>query len=228
MRRRVIGIMVAMAALVVAGAGCGVVDDGKVDRIDPPFGLDDTTTSTSTTSTTIQLVSTTSISTTTTEGVESEQVRLYFISGGQLTYVDRPLTSPVLLSQAIAALQEGPPEAGIQLRSALPANVPIEVRTDGRGVAIVTLPEGFFDTIPVGDQRMVIGQIVMTLLERAGIGQVQFNQAVPKPPLGELVAAGELLTRLDYETLLPTASGSTFTTLATSATTSTTATTTVP
>ena len=62
-------------------------------------------------------------------------------------------------------------------------------------------PDDFFDQVSITDQRLVIGQIVLTLTDSRGIGQVVFDQPVPKP-LGEVVLAGQPLTRLDYEALL--------------------------
>ena len=74
-------------------------------------------------------------------------------------------------------------------------------RTTTRASRIVELPAGFFDNIPVADQRLATAQIVLTLTDSRGIGQVQFNLPVPKPS-GELTAAGKPLTRKDYLSLL--------------------------
>ncbi len=196
-------LVIIATALVFGAVACSVVDSGKVSRLDPPGDLGDTLASTTTAApTTTQLVTTTSGLETTTTGVQTEQVRLYFIASGQLTYVSQPLPAPVALPVIIAALQSGP-QGDLQpaLRTAVPARVEIRVFPNGAGVASVELPENFFNDVAVGDQRLVIGQIVLTLTDSRGIGQVQFNQVVPKPS-GENIQPGQLLTRLDYEPLL--------------------------
>jgi len=181
-------------------AACSVVDDGNARRIDPPGELDDTlpTTTTEATTTTVPTSSTALDSSTTL--VQTEPVRLYFIASGQLVYVTTPITSPVVLPVIIFALQEGPPAETFGLRSAVPRDLAIGVTTDGSGVANVDLPEDFFDVVSRTDQRLVIGQIVLTLTDSRGIGQVVFDQPVTKP-LGEVVAAGQPLSYRDYEAL---------------------------
>lgn len=204
MRTRVLLILAVLGAVV---AGCGVVDDeGSVERIDPPFGLDDTLAPTTTmaATTTVLATTTTGLATTTTQ-VQTEQVRLYFIASGQLTYVLAALPSPVALPQLIAALQKGPPsgDLGAGLRSAVPTARVAEIRvvTDGSGVVQVILPDGFFDSVTVGtDQRLVIAQLVLTLTDSRGVGQVTFNVAVPLPS-GEQKPAGEPLSYRDYQSL---------------------------
>jgi len=201
MRVRVVGLGVLFAATAVA---CSVVDQGKVERIDPQFGLDDTLpSSTFRSTTTTQLATTTTGFETTTTQVFTEQVRLYFVASGQLTYVLQPLASPVTSAQIVAALQLGPPEdsSGAGLRTIVPSNVEIRVTTDGTGIARVTLPDGFFDLVPVpNNQRLVIAQLVLTITNIRGVGQVTFNQAVPLPG-GQVRPAGQQLTFSDYESL---------------------------
>ena len=195
-------LVVLASAIVVFAVGCGVVGDSSVEPIDPPFGLGDT------------LATTTTIAETTTSGaettstpppVQTDAVRLYFITSGQLTYVTTPIASPAELPRIVTALQAGPPEGvlGAGLRSAVPATADIRVTTDGSGIANVELPADFFTDIPVGDQRLVIAQIVLTLTDSRGIGQVVFNQAVPKPN-GELTPAGQPLAYRDFQSLLTT------------------------
>ncbi len=80
----------------------------------------------------------------------------------------------------LEALQEGPPagDLGVGIRSAVPTKVEalINVTEDGSGVATVELPPGFFEQIPQEDQLLAIGQIVLTITEVGGIGQVLFVQ----------------------------------------------------
>ena len=95
MRRRIVclGILLTMAAV-----ACSVVDSGKVERIQPQFGLDDTLPSSTSIDTTIALFETTTTgleTTTTAPQPQTEAVRLYYVASGQLTYVSQPLASPV-------------------------------------------------------------------------------------------------------------------------------------
>lgn len=211
MRLRVLVIIASLATVQVA---CSVVEEGKVDQINPPFGLDDTLPPTSTiVTTTTMAATTTSGLETTTPPVQSEQVRLYFVTSRQLTSVTAQLPSPVTLPQIVAALQAGPPEGelGTGLRSTVPPLAEIDIIEDRSGVAQVELPEGFFDTISPGDQRLVIAQLVLTLTDSRGIGQVVFNQAVPKPS-GEIIPAGQPLAYRDYLSLLSSTTTPTTTT----------------
>jgi len=191
-----------MAGIGLLVASCGVVGDGKVDSVTPPFGLDDTAVPTTAATTTTAPSTTLPGFDTTTTLVQTEAVRLYFVTGSQLLYVERALAAPAALPQIVAALQEGPPpgDLGAGLRSALPAAV-INVNDTNAGIAAVELPEAFFDGIQALDQRLVVGQLVLTLTDSRGIGQVQFNLAVPKAS-GEVVPAGGPLARSDFASLL--------------------------
>ena len=186
--------------LTVAAVACSVVDEGKVERIDPQFGLDDTLpSSTSIATTTTQLATTTTGLETPTTVVATEQVRLYFVTSGQLSDGTQTLASPVTFAQIIFALQLGPPEDLAGGRTIVPSDAEIRVTTDGSGVASVTLPEGFFELIPdpANNQRLVIAQLVLTITSSRGIGQVTFNQAVPLPN-GGVRAPGQQLSFSDY------------------------------
>jgi hypothetical protein len=148
---------------------------------------------------------------------------MYFISSGQLTEVPVPLTPGPTLFQVIARLQGGPPDGDefVGLRSAVPATVLIDVTDNRTGVATVELPPRFFDRIVPSDQRLAIGQIVLTLLHRPSLGQVRFTSGgeaieVPKGT-GELADAGELLSVRDYESLLDSPPDTTTTTTSTTA-----------
>ena len=98
---------------------------------------------------------------------------------------------------------------------------------DDSGVATITLPPGFFEQIPPEDQLLAIGQIVLTVTEVGGIGQVLFVQdglprAVPRRSGGSSDGVTPL-SRRDYTDLLNPPAPTTTTIL----TTTTVATTTV-
>jgi hypothetical protein len=189
-------------------AACSVVGDGKVSKLKPAFGLDDTLAPSTSEVATSTAVPTTANEASSTTAVQTEPVRLYFITNGQLTYVTQAVPAPAAPQLIIKALQAGPQgELGFALRTAVPSRAAVNVQTNA-GIAVVDLPAGFFDSIAVTDQRLVIGQIVLTLTDSRGVGQVQFNQAVPKPS-GEVTPTGQLLTKNDFQTLLLDSSGAT-------------------
>jgi spore germination protein GerM len=200
-----------VAMLAAAVASCGVVGANGVERIAPPAPLL-ATLPTSTEPATSAAATSTSDAATTTVVVQTEPVRLYFIASGHLTYVATPLPSPVTLEQILAALQAGPPEGalGQGLRTAVPpangSTDALHAENTNAGVAIVDLPRHFFDTIAVNDQRMVIAQIVLTLTDSRGIGQVQFSEVVTRPN-GESVPAGSPLSKSDFVALLDSSTG---------------------
>lgn len=205
-----------LGVLTFGTVACSIVDDGRVERVSPPAELTDTLapTTIATTTTTEAVTTTIGLATTTTD-VQAQTVDVFFIASGKLSPVPRSLPAQYVLSQLIAQLQAGPPEGevGLGLRSAIPLDLEeITASPDGTGVAQVVLPEGFFDTIPAGDQRLAVAQIVMTLLKNTpGVGQVAFNLQVSGPE-GELIPAGQLLTRADFMTFMadgPTAASAT-------------------
>jgi spore germination protein GerM len=221
-------VLIAAGILVVAIAGCGIPDSSgfrPVNRDDIPFDLAETTTTTTTLppTTTIESTSTTAaIETSTT--ISTEPVELYFVSGSQLTPVSIALASPTTPSQVMAALLDGPPsgDLGIGLRSVIPRGADITVG-ESAGVAEVDLPNGIFDTLTATDQRLLFGQIVLTMTRRPGIGQVRFTlDGEPTEVFtgsGDVRAPGETVSSDDYREL---------TTGAAPTTTSTTTTTTAP
>ena len=195
-----------LGVLTFATVACSIVDDGRVERVNPPAELTDTLPPTTiATTTTTEAVTTTIGLETSTTGVQAQTVLVYFIASGKLSPVLASVAAQYGMAQLIAQLMDGPPEGGVGLglRSALPTELEeITATPDGAGVAQVVLPEGFFDNIPAGDQRLAVGQIVMTLLDNTpGVGQVAFNLQVSGAE-GELIPAGQLLTRADFLTLM--------------------------
>jgi len=208
-------VMILLALLGSLSAACSVVGDGKVNPVSPPFGLDDTVVSSTEAPSTTALATTTIVPEPSTTIIPTEPVRQYYISGAQLLFVTTPLPAGAGLTQIMAALQAGPEPLGalaVGLRSAVPGPQDGDIIvTDNRaGIALVTLPANFFDKVPVTDQRLATAQIVLTLTDSRGIGQVQFDQAVPKPS-GALAAAGKPLTHADYASMLNAPSSSTST-----------------
>lgn len=215
--------------LVAVLVACGIPDNGQVSTIQSKDlrQLGDTIPSTSTSTipetTIVPTTSTTLVDTATT--IATDDVTLYFISGGQLKGYPRPLAKPVTTNSVITALQEGPPAGapGVGIRSAVPKREQALIKSteDDSGVATIELPPGFFQQTPPEDQLLAIGQIVMTVTEVGGIGQVLFTQAgsslsVPRGPGGGLSNGTDPLSRRDYVDLLnpPTTTTSTTTTVA--------------
>ena len=178
---RLVAMAVGAVVLAVGAAACGTGGDSELQTIqgDDLQGLDETTTSTTTTTTppsTTPAVASTVGGTSTTIGLES--VELYFVDGISLQPIRIDLAAPVSPSRAIAALMAGPPsgDEGIGLRTRLqPGLVNFPVVESGAGYATVDLATEPFNRIDPADQRTAIGQIVMTLVRRPGIGQVQFT-----------------------------------------------------
>lgn len=213
MARRLGLILAVLVALTVA---CGIPSKGDVTRIaDNQVGvLDDTVPTTSTTTTTTPATTieptTTTIAESTTTTIATEEVSLYFISGGILRALPWSLTKGASSFEVLRALQEGPPSGDIggALRSAVPTAVqaPLTITEDGSGVATVDLPANFFDIVKPEDQRWAIGQIVLTLTDIGGIGQVLFTQAgvpvgVPRGA-GDFIQPGQPVPPKDYFELL--------------------------
>ncbi|HEX2783886.1 MAG TPA: GerMN domain-containing protein [Ilumatobacteraceae bacterium] len=213
MLRRLTVITLVLVAFLV---GCGIPDSGDVSRIpDNKIGaLNDTlpTTSTSTTTpATIEPTTTTIQAESTTSTIATEDVTLYYISGAILVPFARPMRKGASSPEVLQALQEGPPtgdNAVVGLRTAVPTKdeALMNVTEDGSGVATVILPTNFYDTVKQEDQRLAIGQIVLTLTEVGRIGQVRFT--LGGQPIGvfrgsgDLSQPGEPLPPRDYLELL--------------------------
>ncbi len=198
-------LRISLLLLSILVVSCSLEREGKVERINPGAvrgGLNDTLPSTtSSTTTTAPLLPPPPTEPPPTSVIPTEKVRVYYISSRQLTYRELDLQSPVLLDDLITTLQVIPEGAGLFLRTAVPADVPITVTDDGGGVAQVTLPVDFFSFIEPTDQRFAVAQIVLTLRSRQGIGQVVFTQPVPRGD-NSTAEPGTALTLLDYEALL--------------------------
>lgn len=198
----------------VAVASCGLSDDSGFIPFDPAddrFGLSQTTSSTSTvpptTPDSVVSATTTTIVEQTTTTIATELVDVFFVSGSRLTAVATPLPAEPSLGQVLAALVEGPPPGalGAGLRSALPLGVEVLAEQAG-GRATVDLPSEYFDEVPITDQRFVFAQLVLTLTDRPGIGQIVFLSAGEPMRVyrgdASLTDPGEPVSRDDYARLL--------------------------
>lgn len=229
MIKRLMAIAVLLIAVLVA---CGIPDNGQVASIQTKDlrNLGDTipTTTTSTIPETTIVPSTTTTILDTATTIATEEVTLYFISGGQLKGYPRPLAKPATVATVLRALQQGPPtgDEGVGIRSAVPTKEQalINVNDDDSGIATIDLPPGFFEQVPPEDQLLAIGQLVLTVTEVGGIGQVLFTESgqpkqVPRRAAGGLTDGTEPLARRDYVELLnppvPTITTTTTSTVAT-------------
>lgn len=212
--RRPLVTATVLAIGLVLGAACGTGDDGTFERIDTEdlFGLDQTTTTSTTITTTttipessVPVPPSTSMPATT---VPTEPIELYFASGNQLDAVIGNLSRDPSAPRVVRLLEDGPPsgDAGVGLRTFVEPGLITSVRESGAGFAAVDLAGEAFDDIEDRDQRLAIGQIVLTLTRRPGIGQVQFSLegeplAVPGGD-GVQTEPGQPVSRADYEDLL--------------------------
>ena len=140
--------------------------------------------------------------------VPTEPIELYFASGNQLDVVVGNLSRDPSAIRVMALLADGPPpgEAGLGLRTFVEPGLISSVRESGAGFAAVDLAGEAFDDIEDRDQRLAIGQIVLTLTRRPGIGQVQFSLegeplAVPGGD-GVQTDPGQSVSRAEFEDLL--------------------------
>jgi len=178
----------ALAAALAAGAGCGYEGTNQVREVpsDELFGLDETTTTSTTTTTTTttttmpppidSAVTTTTVLATTTTAIATVSVALYFVDGEQLTSISQNLSSPASLSRVLDALELGPTggEAVIGLDSAVPRGL-VDTVSERSGVAVVDLDSEVYERVPSDEQLPAIAQIVLTLTQQSGVGQVRFT-----------------------------------------------------
>lgn len=231
MRRFAVAVSTSLVAVSALGA-CGIGGESELQSIDQDDlqGLDATTTSTTTTTTTTTApvtpasVPATSAASSTT--IVTEPVQLFFVDGDRLQPVRIDLAATATPSRVVQALLEGRPtgEAGIGLRTLLPEDLVNSVDPSGDGDATVDLATEEFNRIDPADQRTAIAQIVMTLVNRPGIGQVRFTtdgepQRVPRRD-GLQSEPGEGVSLNDYVSLLADAPAPITTVVAVTTTTS--------
>ena len=213
---RLVALTGGLLALVLFVGACGVSGSGRMERIDPndvSFGLADTSTTSTTTTTTLPPSTTLpfEISTTTTQPIAAtttivaqEAVDFFFATGKRLIKVQLLMPTGATALQLVTKLvRDVPTDLGV--RPLIPPSTLVTVDVVD-GVATVDLPATIFDGLSAADQRLLFGQVVLTILGSAvGVGQVKFSVG------GEEILAilgdgsrgepGELLTSADYQNL---------------------------
>ncbi len=144
----------------------------------------------------------------TTTSIPTVIVRLYFIEGSQLRAVDVEAPADTSVRGQLSLLEEGPPsefaEAGV--RTALVPGLITGVARWGSDGARVTLDSDVFGGVDDADQRLMVGQIVLTLADQPDIDQVDFTLGGEPMQVFDrentLSEPGEAVGRDDYEMLL--------------------------
>ncbi len=131
---------------------------------------------------------------------------IYLARGGRLVPTSRHLPPPLTPLRVLRALGRGPtnPEIAAGIRTALPVGgTPRRVRV-ARGTATVDLPTSF-TSLSRGDQVLALAQIVYTVTDQPGIGQVQFtlNRATTDIPRANRSLTNAPVSREDYRALAP-------------------------
>jgi hypothetical protein len=203
-KRRLVVICLAATSLTAA---CSIGGGDQVEEVDADLlgGLNEPTAETSTPDGTDPTTSTTPGSTT---SVATELVRVYFIEGSQLVSVDIEVPQSTSLRGKLRLLEEGPPDEYSEdgVRTALAPNLISGVALGGTDGARVTFDSELFAGVDDADQRLMVGQIVLTLTDQPGIDQVDFS--LDGEPLAvfdrnnTLSEPGEAVGRDDYEVLL--------------------------
>lgn len=154
---------VVLAAAVAAG--CGVPSESSPRLVDPtrlPPGLVEPANPTTTAPPAVT--------------VPEAVVRVWMVQDPALVPVARRVPAPTTVDAAVAALLAGTAEQDEPgVRSAWAG--PEQVTDVGviAGIAVVELAEDFLE-LPAGEQLLAVGQMVLTLTDLPGIGQVQFER----------------------------------------------------
>lgn len=179
----------AVVAALLACAGCGVPVDSSPTALDPsaaPFRA--------------------YVPSPAPVPVGDSTATLYFVRGGLLEAVRRPIDAPSSPREVLGQLLDGPTGAELSsgLTTALPATVTVDRLRIVGDVVLVTLGGLSQEEAVRGDQLTAFAQVVATLDDVAGIEGVRFR--TPDGPLqvprGDGSLAGGALDRSDYEQLL--------------------------
>lgn len=137
--------------------------------------------------------------------VATEPAAIWFVRDTLLDQVQHRVAAPATAGTVVAELLLGPTEGeqGRSFRSAIPdATVVVSASTAG-GLATVELAPEFAE-IPVADQVLAVGQLVLTLTDLRGVGRVRFqvDDAVVAVPLPTGEASDQTVSRDDYVELI--------------------------
>ncbi len=225
MHRRLIFLLAVMAALTISVAACGAPKSSGFSPIalgNIPDGLTGTTTTTTTmpaTTSTIEFVATTTTTPQATTTTPNTAVTLFFITGQQLASQQQYTSSSAEALVVLGLLGDGPENPVGGQRTAIPKDSTFRT-SEFRGVLTVDLPLDFFDRVGASDrydERLAIGQIVLTLTKLSGVSQVRFtlnNEPIGVPlGTGETSDSGGVLVKEDYSALLGSAPPPTTTTV---------------
>ena len=205
-RRRVL-----IAAVTLTLTACRIGGSENVEEVDAELlsGLDEPTAETST-SDGSDLSSTSTPGSTTT--VATETIVLYFIEGSQLRAIGVEAPVDASVRSLLRLLEEGPPaeytDAGV--RTALVPGLISGVARSGTDGTRVTFDSNLFAGVDDADQRLMVGQIVLSLTEHEDIDQINFT--LDGEPLqvflrdNSLSEPGQSVDRADYGLLVDSAS----------------------
>lgn len=191
-RRLLAGLVTASLLAGAGGCGVGAQEQARtVDEADVPFGLLDP-----------------EVTPPPTTPLTGTPVSVHLVAGDDTLVAVQRRTSDTDLDDMVALLVAGPSddEAQLGLRSVLSSDGGAPTLLGGveltRGVATVDLTDAFAD-LSSEAQLLAIGQIVLTLTDRPGVGQVSFTLAgAPVDvPRGDGTTAGGTVTRGDYRDL---------------------------
>lgn len=106
----------------------------------------------------------------------AETVTLWFVKDSALVPTRRRVPSPAEVSAVLSVLLQGVSTSDVDkgIRSAIPSPTVIDGVEVSGGTATVSLTAGFLD-IPVADQSLAVAQLVVTLTDLRGVGQVRFT-----------------------------------------------------
>lgn len=191
-RPRLVAVLASVVVAASVAGACGVPTDGSPREISAdelPPGL-------------VEAPSTTATST---PKGDAEVVQLYYVLEDELAPAFGDVTRPARVDAVLRALLDGPAEefADEGYRSALPQGEELVLSAELRaGVSRVELMPTFRE-IPAADQVLAVGQIVLTLTARPGVGQVRFvldGQPIAVPRADGSVTT-QTVSRDDYTAL---------------------------
>lgn len=145
-------------------------------------------------------------STTTLPAPEStEIVQLYYVREGLLVPTIDEVSLNASLTEILTALVTGPDQelSNVGFRSAFAGADVVRGVSLSAGVATVDLTVSFVQ-IPVSDQVLGLGEIVLTLTARPGVGQVLFtlDGQVIQVPRADGTVVAQAVSRDDYQRLV--------------------------